>query len=605
MQLARRFAGETQMNEKNIAEGSILPKLGVLGQILARHKGLLAIIVNSLFVLSGTVLTITLSIRQIDLFLRATGDRKDFTVFVISAIALLSFLGLGALAFKFQFLEKMFAGLLKKPLFVNALLLLFAMLCAWMFVRRMYLQTYYHALALGQLQDYPNWWYALLYVRGIVADPLLHIPQWIFTAMFLFFVSLFYLFIALSFADMIGNMFATATKGEKLVLLFGSLVSVLLVVVSYCLSNLYWSPVLRGTEEIIPYDSLYQYDSGLRVIYYVFTGTLETNEIRHPLFSIFSLPIGALARLVSGESLVNSIAIQSVQMIMLVCAAIMLSRMVATENNKQKYLFILLFFLSFPILVGCIPLERNILTPLLLIFAMYERFNNRSAAIWVNGAIGTNAVFFPAAVFYIKSKKTIVKDLLLGGCSFLLMLLATGMMAIFIDYKEQLADSFERLTHKATWSERLYYYMAFAQSCVFSPKSRSFVSEQGAVFKMDSSNFERLSLIGLLIFIVALYGFARNTKNKFAQISFVWVMVSFLLMGVGGWAIAQRDTVFYTSFFSWAYLSLIYLAIDKTFGHKGKIVALALLVASCLIVNGMTAINILRFGMEYYPIVWH
>lgn len=117
---------------------------------------------------------------------------------------------------------------------------------------------------------------------------------------------------------------------------------------------------------------------------------------------------------------------------MLVCAIIMLSRLVTPTNDKHRVLFMLLMFLSFPVIVGSVPIERNTIPLVFLIFAMHECFYGKNATIWVNGAIGANPVYFPAALFYIKSKKTVMKDLLFGGSSFILLLLVSGQISYFI-----------------------------------------------------------------------------------------------------------------------------------------------------------------------------
>ncbi|MDR0221296.1 MAG: hypothetical protein LBI54_07835 [Lachnospiraceae bacterium] len=571
------------------------------------HKNLT--IANVLFVLCGTVLTVATTTRHIGFILEAFGDRRDLAALWMLVIALLALAGLAALVFRFRFLENTLAKLQPHSLPARALFVIFALLCAGLFAGNFYEHAYEH---IEQLRNHPYWWYHLPYVYGLAADPLPYTPpQWLFSATIFFPAAVFYLFLCLSFVDVIRNLAATLTKGEKRVLLYGSLVSVLYIIVLYNFSNVYWAPVMKGTEAVIGADILFQYDSGLRVIDNDFANPLlyrigDSASLRHPLFDIFVLPIGIIARIVSTKPLFNAIALQAFQMSALTCSVIMLSRLVSPPNSKQKYLFIMLLFLSFPLLVGATPLERNVMTFVFLIFCIYECFNGKSAALWVNGAIGANPIYFPAALFYIKSRKTAVKDLLCGGGSFLLLLLVTGWFSILIDYKAEFRDGvgLGYLSHGRTWYERLCYYITFVESCLFSPAAGMMVSREIPRFRMPASAFEGINPVGVIILIVVIYGFARNYKHRFAQVAFGFVLLSFLLMGVGGWAIAQRDTVFYTLFFSWAYISLIYLAIDKTFDEWVKTLALALLAVLCFIANGFAAVNILRFGIEYYPTAW-
>nr|AGS51611.1 hypothetical protein [uncultured bacterium contig00017] len=570
-----------------------------------QHKKLFIAIANPLFVLCGTLLTVATTTRHIDIALRAFEDREGLAALWMLAVALLALAGLTVLAFRFRFLENTLDKLQSHSLLAQVLFVLYAAFCAGLFVGNFYEHAYAHV---ERLRGSLSWWEYLPYVYGAVGPLPYGPPRWIFSAVMFFPVAAFYLYFCLSLAGMTKNLIKELTKGEKRVLLYGSLVSVLYIIVLYNLSNVYWAPVMKGTAALIGADILFQYDSGLRVLDNDFANPLlyrigNSATLRHPLFGIFALPLGIACQIFSANALFYAIALQSLQMIALVGAVIMLSRLVPPANGTQKYLFMALLFLSFPVLVGATPMERNILTLVFLIFGIYEWLNGRSATLWVNGAIGANPIYFPAALLYIRSKKTAVKDLLGGGSTFLLLLLAAGWFSILIDYKSEARDGvgLGYLLYQHSWYDSLCYYITFVESCLFAPPAGMMMSREIPRFRMTASAFESVNPLGVIILAAVIYGFARNYKNRFAQVSFAGVVLSFLLMGVGSWAIAQRDTVFYTLFFSWAYISLIYLAIDKTFDNKAKTVVLALLATLLLIVNGRIAVNILRFGMEYYP----
>ncbi|MDR2596484.1 MAG: hypothetical protein LBC76_04095 [Treponema sp.] len=112
-----------------------------------------------------------------------------------------------------------------------------------------------------------------------------------------------------------------------------------------------------------------------------------------------------------------------------------------------------------------------------------------------------------------------------------------------------------------------------------------------------------VNLIGVIIFIIAVVGFLLNYRRRIAQIAFLWVVFSFFILCVFGWGSAENGIVLYVLYFSWAYISLIYMAIDKLFRNREKKAGILFILATlCLTVNGKAIIDILRFGIEFYPV---
>jgi len=149
----------------------------------------------------------------------------------------------------------------------------------------------------------------------------------------------------------------------------------------------------------------------------------------------------------------------------------------------------------------------------------------------------------------------------------------------------------------------------FKHFSVFS-KSTMFVS--GPIFiNLDSSrphaiqeNVTSVSIIGVIILCLVIIGFVLNYKRRLAIFAFLWVLTSYIGIGIVGWTVKQNEVVLWELYFSWAYITLIYMAIDKLF-HKHKrekMVILLLLAAVCMVVNGKAVIDILRFGIEFYPV---
>ena len=99
-------------------------------------------------------------------------------------------------------------------------------------------------------------------------------------------------------------------------------------------------------------------------------------------------------------------------------------------------------------------------------------------------------------------------------------------------------------------------------------------------------------------------GFLLNHKNFFAKICAFWVGCSILLLGIIGWGSAENGMVLYALYFSWAYVSLLFMLVEKLFA-KFKTVRYIIYSASIvalIIINLPGMYEIIEFGIKYYPV---
>ena len=94
-----------------------------------------------------------------------------------------------------------------------------------------------------------------------------------------------------------------------------------------------------------------------------------------------------------------------------------------------------------------------------------------------------------------------------------------------------------------------------------------------------------------------------NRKSRYAQICAGWVAFSFLLLCLVGWGTSENALVLYSLYFSWAFISLIIMLIMRVFEKLRPVQIGVFSVATVVlaVVNAQTIMDLIRFGLEYYP----
>ena len=111
------------------------------------------------------------------------------------------------------------------------------------------------------------------------------------------------------------------------------------------------------------------------------------------------------------------------------------------------------------------------------------------------------------------------------------------------------------------------------------------------------------SKFAILILFICFISFILNWKNKFAKVSFSFIIFSVILILIAGYGTAENGTNLYSFYFGWAFISLIYMFIDRVISNeKFKNILIIILCIIMLILNIIAFVNIIKFGLLYYPI---
>lgn len=399
-----------------------------------------------------------------------------------------------------------------------------------------------------------------------------------------------------------GRRLRTADKVEKRYLLIAGLAAAVLIACVYSLTNAF-------TDAGIPYDVVYTADSGMLLRDNTFLNiNAFQNDIRQPLFGVFAMPFDIAARLLSKVLFfvpnAYVILLGILQAVLLLFCYTVLARLLRLEGIK-KTLFLTLLTVSYPTMLFLLTVEQYIFSliwVLLLAEAYCEGVPERDF-LWVaaTGSLLTSG----ALIFllpYKKSFRSIRIELFKAGGLLLAFLAVFGQLPLLYSAAASVRELMSFSGAELGFSEKLLQFISFAASCVVRPLAGvDTASYLHASYQL--SPVVSVNPIGVAVLVLAVAGFALNRKSKLARVSFGWAAFSFVLLGLVGWGTAENGLVLYTLYFSWAYLVLAYLALDALLkkSKTAQTIVLGAVSAVLLILNACNILQIVLFGIRYYP----
>lgn len=418
-------------------------------------------------------------------------------------------------------------------------------------------------------------------------------------------ISLCFLFINLS--NYLKKPLVAFFKGlenyEKIFLTAASTIAATIVIIVFNWTNVFYLPSINGSIEL--FDVIYTSDTGaiLSRDCYVNPAAPE-NDLRQPLFGIFAMPFGLLAKLVSyilPFTNTYPISMNIIQILLLLLSFIFLSRMLEV-GKASKIWFLLILIATFPFMLFALNMEQYIFAVFWAILLIYNSYKTRKTspilAVAATGSILTSAILVPFLLLINKEFGIIKK-----GCKILILFSAVficgGMISIINKFSMLIMTYGGFVTTDSGLSGKFRQFTHFITSCFIAPCSR--ISSDGEhisyqLCTIDSYHIGGIVLLGLSL----LSGFLFRHKY-IVQISLYWIGFAFVLICLLGWGVAENGTILYALYIFWAFAVLLMLLIDKL-PFKIKSTICGLLFSALMIYNIKHILNIIHFGIAYYPL---
>ena len=417
-----------------------------------------------------------------------------------------------------------------------------------------------------------------------------------------YFVTLLYLYIMPKVKDFLKKI----TKNEKIYL-------IVILIISFILSIVVVTHTTAFGRNNENYDVIYTSDSSSLVKSDVWININNAeNDIRQPLFGLFSLPFGILGHFVSEllfflpQSARYEFAMMIIQFQLLGFVTIMLSRLVVKDENMKKY-FYALFSLSFPYLIFGLVLEQYVIGLFYLILCIYFYFKKEEKSNYAYlGSIGTllTSGVLCWMTFKTKSFKKWFVNTFKLAMIFLVLLIITGQFAQFFTLKERLTFLLRFTGDKVLFINRICQYLYFVRALFVDPDGFIYY---GSFFNQPIHYSYQLimpgkaSIIGILILSLAFVSLILNRKNKMALLSGFWILFSFIILCLVGWGTQENGLILYALYFSWAFYILIYLLFDKLIKNTKLLkIMLVIIIIILTLFNIRELYFIMKFAFTYY-----
>ena len=443
-----------------------------------------------------------------------------------------------------------------------------------------------------------------IFINSPIPDSLI---MYVLICLSLYATYTFYYFLLNTLLPKAKEFFKNLEKNEKHYLIISTCIFSLAIIIIYSITNIFYAP--RLNNEVQAFDVIFSSDTGAHGILndYLDITAIE-NDIRQPLFGVFSFPFSIIAYMIG--NLFNNfnngyfILIAIIQVFLMNITSILLSRLLNLNKIKQT-LFLMFYTVSYPFILFAFNLEQYVFGMFWLMCFLYSYIQNKEGSkfcfIVATGSLITNGILFPLLTSGKKIKKWFA-DFIQTLFAFLSGIIIFGQLPLILNiFSTGITHVSKYITKNTSFFNILCQYSNFVTNCFIAPFN-TIVEERLGHPSFQLAPAETLSILGCIIFILVILGFILNRKDKFAKICFSWIIFSIVLLIVLGYGTRENGLILYSLYFNWVFVSLIFLLFKKLLGNKKKIFVTisVILIVLLLVCNIKGLIDLIQFGLQYF-----
>lgn len=417
--------------------------------------------------------------------------------------------------------------------------------------------------------------------------------------------SFYYYFIS-RFLPKSSSFFSSLEKNEKYYLIISSTILALGIIILYSLTSVFYATKLNG--EIQTFDVIYSSDTGAHALLnsYLNVNSVE-NDLRQPLFAVFSFPFAIIAYMIG--NLFNSfgngyfIIIGIIQAFLMNVICIILGRLLNLQKI-EKTLFLMFYTVTYPFILFAFNLEQYVFGIFWLFCFLYSYIQNKKGNkfcfVAAVGSLVTNGFLFPLLTTGKKIKQWFL-DFFYTGISFVSAIIVFGQFPVILNIFTGSSHIASYMSGENTIFNLLCQYSTFVKNCFIAPIN-TITEERLGHLSFQLPPATSLSIIGIIIFVLAIIGFVINRKDKFAKICMTWISFSAVLLIFLRYGTRENGLILYSFYFSWAFVSLIFLFFKKILQKKPKllIILFVCLIITLTVLNINGLLDLVNFGLQNF-----
>ena len=363
------------------------------------------------------------------------------------------------------------------------------------------------------------------------------------------------------------------------------------------------------------YDVIYTSDSPILMKGYVYLAlTHQENDLRQPLFAVFSAPfIGLpylLGRIFGVSSTTEAVLMNVPQLAMLFAANILLALKLKLSGVK-RICFVLLSTVSYSFLLSCFMMEQYIIAYfwlILCICSLDQQSSPQRFLLWgAGGTLMTSLVLLPfmSKRSWVREFKYWFADMVKYGMEFLLLLIFFSRFDVIINLISRVRFYSEFAGKNITLQDKFFQYSAFVRNCLMAPIAGVDTTTYDRI-SWQMNSVESVSVIGCVLFVIAIVSAVWNRKNKLSVIAGLWVVFSGVMLFGLGWGTHENGLILYVLYFGWAFQLLLFQFVDRIGEKIGcRLLLPGVTAAVCAVLawtNAAGILEMIRFGITHYPV---
>ena len=366
------------------------------------------------------------------------------------------------------------------------------------------------------------------------------------------------------------------------------------------------------------YDIIYTSDS-MMVRRQIYISLLDPeNDIRQPLFAVFSTPFIGLPYLLSilaGASLpIQAIFMNSVQILLLLVANFILTKSMRLSPSK-RILFILLSSCTYTQLLFSVMMEQYVIAYFWLIICIYLICTNtRTSATFcfvaASGTLITSSLLLPY-LSYCSSRKTIRDWLSINiknAFSFLSVLFLFYRFDIIYNLVHRLSFLSRFADYRLSFTHKFFQFSSYLHNIFLAPNASAIGFGKGAqkfmAWRLNA--ITEVNPIGIIILFLIFMSALINRKDKSCIVSILWFSFSVLTLLGAGWGTRENGLILYSLYFGWPCVVLIFKLFENLEVHTKQKNLTCICCCACIFIMLLFNIpaigHLLNFSFKYYPV---
>jgi hypothetical protein len=236
---------------------------------------------------------------------------------------------------------------------------------------------------------------------------------------------------------------------------------------------------------------------------------------------------------------------------------------------------------------------------------LYAYTKNYQGRDWLyigaTGSLLVSGIAFPL-ISDRKGIKNQITDVFHTAIKFFAIAIACSRIARFFSAVDGVNDLMQFTGTSLPFADKLLQFINFSAYSIFRPEAGT----DDVTYRWISYLLYKpttVNIFGMIILALVIIGFILTYRKRFSRLCMVWILYSFIVLCLIGWGTAENGLILYSLYFSWAFISLVFMTLEKLLQKVGKIkyVIYAAMAAVIITYNIPSIYEIVRFGIANYP----